>query len=79
MIDETQKAQIQRFLEDADTANAVKSVLLDSFLKERKGQDVYVLAASRLAIDLLNEGWRELEKLRRENEDTNKSTRQVGV
>jgi len=45
----------------------VREVLVSSFLRKRGisvETDVHVLAAARLAIDFLEDGWRELEKHR---------------
>lgn len=57
------KARITRFLNDEGTSQAVYSVLLDTFLKD-KNTDVHMLAAGRLAVDYLQRGWKELEKCR---------------
>ena len=61
-MDEAQKRQIQKFVNDKGMSRAVYLLLLDTFLRERPQADVYVLAASRLAIDYLKQGWKELEK-----------------
>lgn len=61
-MNELQKDRIRRFLEDKIAVEAVKKVLLESFLSSKKDADVYVLAASRLAIDFLREGFKELDK-----------------
>lgn len=57
-----QKEKIKRFLADETMSNAVREVLVKSFLTTRVNQDVYILAASRLAFDFLEAGWRELRK-----------------
>lgn len=79
MNDDIKKNKLQRFLNDPEMVNAVYGVLLASFIKERPGQDVYVLAASRLAIDLLNVGWNELEKYKLEKESSPPTLKQVGL
>lgn len=53
--------RIQRFINDEVLADAVYGIILESFLKPRRISDVQFLAASRIAIDLLNEAWKELE------------------
>lgn len=58
---------------------AVYTVLLDSFLEERAGADVHVLAASRLAVDFLKQGWKELEKLKTKEDAASKPLKQVGL
>jgi len=64
-MNKTQEDKLQRFMNDAVMADTVYQVLLDSFLVERPNQDVYVLAASRLSIDFLKQGWKELERYAR--------------
>jgi hypothetical protein len=60
--------KITRFLNDVVMAEAVKRVLLESFMKPSKDTDVQTLAASRIAIDLLNEGWKELQKYKQDDD-----------
>lgn len=60
----TEQEKIKRFVSDETMSNAVHSVLLGAFLRPRKDNDVQILAASRIAIDLLEEGWKELKKLK---------------
>lgn len=61
-----EREKIRRFVNDAVASNAVFDLLLHSFLKESPSNDVHTLAASRLAIDYLKQGWKELEKLKDE-------------
>lgn len=61
-MNDTQKAKISRFLADKVMSEAVYDVLRESFLKD-KTRDIHVLAASRLALDLLRDGWKELERI----------------
>jgi len=54
-------------LQDKAMCDTIKTVLTDSFLKPRtsmNGLDVYILAASRLAIDFLAEAYKDLEKFK---------------
>lgn len=53
--------KLKRFIHDEVMAKAVYDILLAAFLKERPGQDVHILAASILAIQHLNQAWKELE------------------
>lgn len=71
--------KLQRFINDEAMAFAVHQTLIDSFLKKRTGQDVYLLAASRLAVDFLNEAWKELESYKVINKKLSPTTRQVGL
>lgn len=54
--------KIKRFLNDSIMAEAVYGVLLQSFLKQQDRKDIHMLAASRIAIDLLDDAWKELKK-----------------
>lgn len=75
----TDKEKIERFLNDTVMSDAVYNVLLDSFLKRSKFQDVNYLAAARIAIDLLEDGWSDLKKLKTEEKREPKKLVQVGI
>lgn len=75
----TQKEKIQRFLADKVMAKSVFDVLLTEFLKPAPMADVNLLAASRVAIDLLQEGWKELEKCAVKEDPSTEIRQQVGV
>lgn len=78
-MDKTEIQKIQRFLSDKIMSGAVYEVLLDSFLKERANADVYVLAASRLSVDYLKQGWKELEKLKSAEEEVERDSVNPGL
>lgn len=78
-INNQQKSKIKRFVDDADLSNAVYEVILNSFLKSKPNRDVYQLAASRLAIDLLDEAWRDLDGFKNELDEKLKVGVQVGM
>lgn len=60
---ENQIIKVRRFLGDAEMQNIIKKTLCDSFLKKREN-DVHILAAQTLAVQCLEEAWRELERYR---------------
>lgn len=66
------KEKINRFLQDERMNEAVKEVLQKAFLKPQANKEVNYLAASRIAIDLLDDAWREL--LKYKNTEDSKST-----
>ena len=78
-MNETQRAKIQRFLDDKIMSEAVKSVILGAFLKPSKKNDVQTLAAERIAIDLLEEGFKELNKYALEEKKEKAALSQVGL
>lgn len=68
---------IYRFIADPAMSEEVKNVLLESFMKKRTG-DVNMKAAQMMAIDLLQEGWKELERYKTQQNEA-KISRQVGI
>lgn len=64
--------RIKRFIVDERMAEAVKEVIQKSFLKTQS-KEVNYLAASRIALDLLEDAWKEL--LRYKEEEGEKSTK----
>ena len=70
MDEGTKNAKINQFLNDKLMAKAVYEVILDSYLFSQRQSDVNFLAASRIAIDLLQEAWKDLSKHKiKEKED----------
>lgn len=79
-MNDTQIAKLQRFMADKVMADAVYQVLLDSFLRPMTSKDdVYVIAASRLSVDFLKFGWRELDKYKVVNEKETKVVGNIGL
>ena len=75
-MDKQKTEKLNRFMNDKLLNEVVFDVLLQSFLKT-KNNDVQYLAASRIAIDLLGEAWKELKKYK--EEDSNKETGSLNV
>lgn len=78
-MNDLQKSRITAFLNDELTAKAVYEVLLQSFLKTRTGVSVHELAAAKLAIDYLREGWKELERNVLEEQKEEKDINNIGL
>jgi flagellin-specific chaperone FliS len=78
-MNKDKQAKIKRFMNDLGMQRAVYEVVLESFLKPRKDADVHQLAAGRLAIDLLQEAWKELEKVKETSEPEATEPKQVGL
>ena len=72
-----QQGKIRRFMDDTQMSDTVHEVLLKAFMKPTPVSDVYVLAASRLAIDLLEQALKDLKRPREEDKIT--KTSNVGV
>ena len=79
MLNQTAKNKIKGFLSDAVMSNAVKEVLREAFLKNSGVNDVQTLAAERIAINLLEEGFKELKKHSNQTEKEEKDRVQVGL
>lgn len=71
--------KVQKFLNDEVMSEAVYDVLLKAFIKARPQSDVNTLAASRIAIDLLHEAWKDLQKYRQQTERDKPILVQVGL
>lgn len=50
------------FVSDKIMYDTVKTVIQNSFLKKSSSESVHTLAAERIAIDLLSDAFRELDK-----------------
>lgn len=79
MQDELKKQKIKQFLNDKLMSVSVKEVLRESFLKARGERDVYKLASERMAIDLLEEGFKDLSKIALKEEKSQKISEQPGL
>lgn len=78
-MNKEREARIKKFMSDVETANAVREMLTKSFLRKRERSDIYMAAAERLAIDLLEDAWRELEKIKGQDESEKRDLSQVGL
>lgn len=79
MLDDTQQSKVKVFLKDRVMAEAVRKVLLASFLKPRGDKDVHTLAAAKIAIDLLDEGFKELDRLKDPKEEPGTNPMNIGL
>lgn len=79
MDEKTRQEKVRRFLMDEVMASAVHDIILKAFLKNPPGEDVNVLAAERIAINLLQQAWKDLERWGKLAEDVNSEKTQVGL
>lgn len=79
MNEQLKQEKVRKFLADAAMSEIVFQVLLQSFLKKRETDTVEMKAAERIAIDLLQEGWKELEKIKNQSQPVARSVAQVGM
>lgn len=78
-MNDAQKEKLKKFANDKAMTDSVYTLLLNSFLKKRAGQDIYHLAASRLSVDFLTEAWRDLESYKEVQEEISTGVKQVGI
>ena len=78
-LTDAQKMRLQRFMGDPVTPGAIHQVLMTTYLKKRADEDTNMKAARFLALELLEEGWKELEKYQVEIENNGSTTRQIGL
>ena len=60
-------------------SEAIKEAQLACFLRSRGNRDVYTLAAERIAIELLNLSFNELERIAQDENGENKELTQPGL
>lgn len=78
-MNQTQEEKLKRFVSDSVLLEAVKEVLMECYLRPRKDADVQVLAASRIAIDMLREAWKELLSYKQREVVTQERAGQLGM
>ena len=66
-------------MSDRIMSGAVKTVLRETFLKSSGTQDVQTLASERMAINLLEDGFKELKKFSNKAEQEIKELNNVGL
>jgi hypothetical protein len=69
-MDDLKQAKIQQFINDRAMSGAVFDVLLKYFIKPKPNAFVNEQAASFIAIGLLQEVWKELERFKLDAEDS---------
>jgi len=79
MMSDYHKERITRFTKDKDTMDAVRQSITQSFLKKRDHKDIYMAGAERVAIDLLEDAWNDLLKIRIEDGVDKGERKQVGL
>ena len=75
----TQIEKVKQFANDNAMSEAVYYVLLKSFLRRKERTDVNITAAERIAIDLLEDGWKEIQKHKNTSPAKKKELEQVGL
>lgn len=71
--------KIKMFMGDVIMSDLVYQSLLDAFLKKRQGEDIQTKAARMIAIELLQEAWDELAKIKEREKPTSLQPKQYGM
>lgn len=79
MISLDKKEKINRFLKDERMVEAVRESIISSFLQPQKEKDIYYLAASRVAIDLLDAAWKDLYRFKEIEGDGTPENKNIGL
>jgi hypothetical protein len=75
-----QQAKVKRFINDTLMSDTIREIIEKTFLMPSGSKDVQYLAAERLALDFLQEAWREFEKYKDSvGEKENKIQDNVGM
>ena len=75
-----QKDKIARFLEDTLLSDTIRDILLENALNQPiKQYEIHYLAAQRLAIDIIRESWKEMERYRSQSEKKETTARNIGL
>lgn len=78
-MNDIQQNKLERFAMDTVVSDSVYSLIRKSFLSRKGQRDVQILAAERIALELLDEAWKELSKYRIENNQESTGNKQIGL
>lgn len=71
--------KLKRFANDIQMLEAVKYVMEQEVLKSPSSDDIYKKAGRFIALEILNNTWKEIEKYRLALEEDEKVKKQVGL
>ncbi|PIN79207.1 hypothetical protein COV16_04890 [Candidatus Woesearchaeota archaeon CG10_big_fil_rev_8_21_14_0_10_34_8] len=78
-MDINKKEKIKKFVSDKLMNEAVKEVLKENFLKPRGNRDVHQLAAERIAVELLIQGFQEINRIAETENKIDRNNNQVAL
>lgn len=79
MLEKIQVEKVKRFISDKVLAKTIQDILTESFLRPRGSRDIHIMAAERISVELLKEGFRELEFIAKNEDKEEKKLSQVGL
>jgi len=78
-MNEQIRIKLERFMNDEALSGTVYEVIRNSFLKAKGARDVQVMAAERLAVDKLEDAWKEMERYQTKNDEESPPKRVSGL
>jgi len=78
-MDDLKLAKIKQFLRDESMAFSIKEAMKDAFLKPSKDRSIENLAARFIAVELLEEAWKDLKRFQDEEESKANKSPQIGL
>ena len=71
--------KLRQFINDETLSSAVFNVLMEEFIRPRRIPDTNYLAASRIAIDQLQEAWKVLKNYKNEKSKEGLTIKNIGL
>ena len=73
------REKITQFLNDKAMSDTIKGILEEILARPSKDRDIHLLAAKTIAIELLQEAWKELNKLKNERDQEPRQGTNPGI
>ena len=74
-----EKEQLKRFASNVVLTETVRSFLRQEFTKKRTDRDVHMLAGQMIAVELLDDAFKVIERMKKDQEKDKKSTTNIAV
>lgn len=71
--------KLNQFVNDTAMNTAVRQLLESTILKPKGNKDVNYLASERIALDVISEAWRELDKFKINSDEPVNNNKQIGL
>jgi hypothetical protein len=79
MINDAKRAKIKRFLDDEAMSTYVREAIQESFLKARTNKEIHYLAAKSLAVEFLDEAFKDLHRFYEDRPRESTEAKQIGL
>ena len=73
------REKITQFLNDTLMSSTIKEILENIIARPSKDRDVHILASKTIAVELLQEAWKELNKLKNERDQEPRQGTNPGI